>query len=393
VSSAAIIDDNVLDELVNVLTLSGIGELRRCVSAFENEFALAVGTRHAVGANSGTSALYFALRALGIGPGDEVATVANSWITTVTAVHETGARCQFVDVSPETGVMDPVSLEARINERTRAVVPVHMYGNPADMEAICRIARLRNIAVIEDACQGVGATFGGKPVGSWGSAGCFSFHANKLVGAPADGGMVVTDSVELANRVRHLSEPDWNAQFSTPQVRVPSRLPPLAVPVLRAKLRRVEREVADRRAQFERYRDGLATRTAARLLHAPANGQASFRTCVLVSSEAARIRTAAKRLNWSLEPMYKESSVVLQHLTRENRLADLPYTDFLIKHQLVLPNGPNVTNQDIDSIIAEIIQATASKSSVNRIGGGSPETISHPESSDCARATVTSHTI
>jgi len=158
------------------------------VEAFEREFAAWIGTGHCVGVANGTDALHLALAALGVGPGDEVVTVSHTAVATVAAVVQTGARPVFADIDPDTCTMDPQSLARAITPKTRAVVPVHLYGHPADMDAICSIAQNRGISVVEDCAQAHGAKIGNRMVGTFGQAACFSFYPTKNLGAWATGG-------------------------------------------------------------------------------------------------------------------------------------------------------------------------------------------------------------
>lgn len=172
------------------------------VAAFEESFAEFCGVRHAVGVGSGTSALWSALIACGVGQGDEVITVPNTFIATVEAVSKCGARPVFVDVRPDTATMNPDLLEAAITERTRAVIPVHLYGQPADMDPIMDIARAYRLPVIEDACQAHGALYKGRRAGSIADAGCFSFYPGKNLGAYGEAGAVITNDEELYRKIR-----------------------------------------------------------------------------------------------------------------------------------------------------------------------------------------------
>ncbi len=177
------------------------------VERFEEDFASYCGTRHAVALNSGTSALHLALLAAGIGPGDEVVTVSATFVATAAAIVYAGATPVFVDIDPATWTMDPAAVEAAITPRTRAILPVHLHGRIADMEALARIARRHGLALIEDAAQAHGAERGGRRAGAFGDLGCFSFYPGKNLGACGEGGAVVTDDAGLADAMRSLR--DW----------------------------------------------------------------------------------------------------------------------------------------------------------------------------------------
>src|SRR6266487_5304467 len=174
--------------------------------AFENEFAQYCGTKYGVGLSSGTDALTLALRACDIGQGDEVITVANTFIATVEAITMAGATPVFVDVDPDTYTMDWQQLDQVLTPRTRAIMPVHLYGHPAHMQPILDFARLHGLRVIEDASQAHGATYGGHRVGSMGDIGCFSFYFSKNLGAYGEAGICVTNDAKLAEDIRKLRD-------------------------------------------------------------------------------------------------------------------------------------------------------------------------------------------
>lgn len=180
------------------------------VAAFEEQFASYCGVSHAVAVNSGTSALHLALLAAGIGPGDEVITVPFTFVATVAAIGYTGAQAVFVDIDPRSFTIDVTAIESVINAKTKAIVPVHLYGQPADMAPIQEIARRRGLVVIEDAAQAHGAKYYGQRTGSLGDMGCFSFYAGKNLGAYGEGGMVTTDNATYARTIRMLR--DWGAE-------------------------------------------------------------------------------------------------------------------------------------------------------------------------------------
>lgn len=223
------------------------------VAAFEREFAAYCGAVHGIGVNTGTSALHLALLAAGVGPGDEVITVPFTFIATVSAIDYIGARPIFVDIDPLTFTMDVSALEAAITDRTRAIVPVHLYGQPADMDPIMAIARRHGVTVVEDACQAHGAEYKGRRVGSIGDFGCFSFYPGKNLGACGEGGMVVTDDPERARMVRMLR--DWGGERRYEHVLkgFNYRLEGIQGAVLRVKLAHLEHWTEARRANAARY--------------------------------------------------------------------------------------------------------------------------------------------
>ncbi len=227
------------------------------VAAFEREFAAYSGAAEAVGVNSGTSALHLALLAAGVGPGDEVITVPFTFIATAAAIGYTGATPVFVDIDPVTFNIDVNRIEAAITPRTKAILPVHLFGQPADMDPIMEIARIHGLVVIEDAAQAHGAEYKGRRAGSIGDMGCFSFYPTKNLGACGEGGAVTTGNSEYAHKIRVLR--DWGSEKKyVHQVKGYNyRLEGLQGAILRVKLRHLEGWTEARRAHALRYGDLL----------------------------------------------------------------------------------------------------------------------------------------
>lgn len=217
------------------------------VAAFEREFARYVGASRAVGVGNGTEAIALALRAFGIGPGDEVITVSHTAVATVAAVAMTGATAVLADVDPDTFTMDPAGVRAAVTGKTRAILVVHLYGQPADMAAIQSIAADCGLRVIEDAAQAHGSETGGRKVGSIGDAGCFSFYPTKNLGALGDGGAVTVRDSSVADRLMALREYGWTRRYVSDFPGVNSRLDEVQAAVLRVKLPRLEQFNARRR--------------------------------------------------------------------------------------------------------------------------------------------------
>lgn len=206
------------------------------VEAFEKEVAAHLGSGHAVACNSGTDALVLALRALGVGPGDEVITSPFTFFATPEAVSAVGARPVFADIDPDTFNLDPACLERVVTERTRAVIPVHLFGGPCDLDAMKRVAERHGLTVVEDCAQAFGARWGDRPVGTWGHAGCFSFFPTKNLAGFGDGGMVVTDDEDLARSVRMLRVHGSRKKYHNEAVGCNSRLDEIQAALLRVKL-------------------------------------------------------------------------------------------------------------------------------------------------------------
>jgi dTDP-4-amino-4,6-dideoxygalactose transaminase len=228
------------------------------VRGFEEEFAAYVGAPFCVGVANGTDALRLALLALDVGPGDEVVTVPHTFVATTEAIRQAGARPVFVDVDPATATMDPALLEAAITGRTRAVVPVHLYGQTADMDPILEIARRRGIAVVEDACQAHGARYRGRAAGSIGDAAAFSFYPGKNLGACGEAGAVTTARAEVAARVARLRDHGQSTKYVHEEDGWNARLDALQAAALRVKLRHLDAWNESREEAARRYASALS---------------------------------------------------------------------------------------------------------------------------------------
>jgi dTDP-3-amino-3,4,6-trideoxy-alpha-D-glucose transaminase len=228
------------------------------VAAFEQEFASYLGAAHAVAVGSGTEALHLALVACGVRPGDDVITVSHTAVATVAAIELTGSRVVPVDIDPVRHTLDPARLHDAMTPRTRAIVPVHLYGCPADLSPILEIARTHGLFVIEDCAQACGARYRGQRVGTWGHAAAFSFYPTKNLGACGDGGAVVTGNTSLAESVRMLRQYGWHERHVSVVKGYNTRLDELQAALLRVKLRHLESWNARRRYLARNYADALA---------------------------------------------------------------------------------------------------------------------------------------
>jgi len=231
----ATIQNEVEKEVLDVMR-SGSYILGKHNKAFEQEMADFVGVKYSVALNSGTDALHLALRALDIGKGDEVITVAFTFVATTEAIGIVGATPVFVDINPDTFNMDADLIESKITPRTKAILPVHLYGQPAEMDKIMAIAKKHNLYVIEDCCQAIGAEFKGKKVGSFGDIGCYSFYPTKNLGTMGDGGLAVTNSEKLKNRMIALRNHGGAVRYYHDEIGVNSRLDEIQAAILRVKL-------------------------------------------------------------------------------------------------------------------------------------------------------------
>jgi dTDP-4-amino-4,6-dideoxygalactose transaminase len=242
-----------IDDAISAVLQSSIYALGPEVAKFEEEFAAYHGAAHGVAVNSGTSALHVALLAAGIGQGHEVITVSMTFIATAAAVSYTGAVPVFVDVDPETFTMDVSQLEAKISSRTKAILPVHLYGQSADMDAINEIARRYGLTVIEDAAQAHGAEYAGRRVGTLGHMSAFSFYPGKNLGAYGEGGMVLTNDAGLAHKMRLLRDWGQERKYHHEFIAFNYRMDGLQGAILRVKLRHLDDWIALRRRNAGRY--------------------------------------------------------------------------------------------------------------------------------------------
>ena len=227
------------------------------LTSFEKAFANFCNVKNCVGVGNGTDAIYIALKALGIGPGDEVITVANSFIATSEAITMTGAKVVFVDINPQTYNIDVTKIEGKVTSKTKAIVPVHLYGQPADMDPILAIAKKHNLRVVEDAAQAHGAMYKGRQIGSIGDAAAFSFYPGKNLGAYGDGGAILTNSDELAERARMIANHGRMDKYNHKLEGVNSRLDGLQAAILDVKLRHLADWTERRRQNAYLYNDYL----------------------------------------------------------------------------------------------------------------------------------------
>jgi dTDP-4-amino-4,6-dideoxygalactose transaminase len=247
-----------IEQTIQGVLESGVFILGPNVAAFEAEIAAYLGVRYAVGVASGTDALLLTLRAYGVGPGDEVIVPAYTFFATAEVVSQVGATPVFVDIDPRTYCLDVKQLEAKISARTKAIIPVHLYGHPADMAPILELAKKHGLKVIEDNAQALGAEYKGRKTGSLGDAGCLSFFPSKTLGGYGDGGMVVTNDPTLAETVRKLRTHGWRTKYYPEMIGYNSRLDELQAAILRVKLRHLDAWNERRRKIAEQYRALLA---------------------------------------------------------------------------------------------------------------------------------------
>lgn len=328
------------------------------VAAFEEEFAAYCGSGIGIGVNSGTSALHLALLAAGIGEGDEVITTPFTFVATVAAIRYAGARPVFVDIDPVSYNIDPAGIEAVITPRTKAIMPVHLYGQPADMDPILEVARRNNLLVIEDAAQAHGAEYKGRRAGSIGEMACFSFYPGKNLGAYGEGGMVVTSNPELARTIRMLRDWGSNKRYHYLLKGYNYRLEGMQGAILRVKLRYLDRWTEARRAHAVRYHELLkdsGAKTPAEMPHA----RHVRHVYALMSPHRDEIQRELQSRNIGCGIHYPftiyESAA---HSDLGYKKGDFPNAERAAAEEISLPIYPELTSEQIQQIAEAVSAAT-----------------------------------
>jgi len=349
-----------IDAAVQAVLDSGWYILGKQVTAFEEAFAAYIGAKYAIGVGSGTDALMLALRACGVGPGDLVFTVSHTAVATVAAIELVGAIPIMVDIDPATYTMDPGSLAKALScslpGRPKAIIPVHLYGQPADMPAILELANQHKVKVIEDCAQAHGAVLGDRMVGCWGDIAAFSFYPTKNLGALGDGGMVVTDDTTLAEQVRLLQQYGWEQRFIS---RVPgcnSRLDELQAAVLLVKLNFLEAETR-RRCELAELYDTQLNETNLSLPQRRSKGEHVYHQYVVRSSQRDELATKLRSEGIGTGIHYPVP-VHLQpaYSSRLPRVVELPHTNQIVKGILSLPMYPQLTDEQIRHVCSSVAQ-------------------------------------
>ena len=327
-------------------------------AAFEREFAAYIGVHFGIGVGSGTEALHLALRACGIGPGDEVITVSHTAVATVSAIELCGARPVLVDIDPRSFTLDPDRLEAAITPATRAIIPVHLYGQSADLEPILSLARQHGVRVIEDCAQAHGAMYRGRRAGAWGDIACFSFYPTKNLGAIGDGGFVATEDAQLAENARLLREYGWRERYVSDMAGWNTRLDELQAAVLRVKLRTLDADNTRRRHLAALY-DELLTASSVALPQAMSYGEHVYHLYVVQSARRDELQAFLKGRDIGTLVHYP-LPVHLQPAYR-GRLGDvgsLPETERVANQVLSLPMFPELSEIEVQQV-AEAIREFA----------------------------------
>lgn len=329
------------------------------LQAFEEEFAAYLGAPHAVGVGNGTEALHLALRALDIGPGMEVITAPNAGVPTVAAIVAAGARPVFVDVQADSYNLDPALIEAALTPRTRALLPVHLFGQAADMAPILDIARRYHLRVIEDACQGHGATYRGRKAGALGDAGCFSFYPTKNLGCYGDGGLVATADPEVAAKLRLLRNYGKVEGYHHSIIGFNSRLDEVQAAVLRVKLRRLDAWNQARRMRAAWYRDLLQGSNVVTPVEMP-YGEHIYHLYVVRTQERERLQERLAVAGVGTMVHYP----IVTHLQEAYRYLGqgpgaCPVAESYAGQILSLPMYAELTQDDVKRICQVLVEATS----------------------------------
>jgi len=328
------------------------------VAKFEEEFAAHVEAKHCVALNSGTSALHLALMAAGVGPGDEVITTSNSMIATAEAISYTGATPVFVDIDPATANIDPSLAEGAVTARTRAIVPVHLYGRPADLDPLLDLADRKGLSLIEDACQAHGARYRGQRVGALGLAGAFSFYPTKNLGACGEAGALVTNDDRVAALARNLRSHGESRHYVHDRVGFNYRMEAFQATVLRVKLKRLRQWTERRRQIASRYRELLAGTRVEMPADDPRN-ECVYHQFAIYVDDRDQLRTKLETGGVQTAVHYPQP-IHLQKAYASLGYApgSLPHTERACQRVLCLPSFPELTDQEISGV-GEMLAAFA----------------------------------
>ena len=329
------------------------------VFCFETEFAEFCNSSYCVGVNSGTDALRFALMAVGVGPGDEVITVPNTFIATTEAISQVGAKPVFVDVYPDTCNMDISKIQDKITESTKAVIPVHLYGQSANMDPILEIAKKNNIAVIEDACQAHGAKYKNRKAGSIGAVGCFSFYPGKNLGAFGEGGAIVTQDEAIAQKIRMIRDHGQRKKYLHDLEGYNGRLDAIQAGVLRIKLKRLDDWNKARQKNATYYNELLSEIPSVTLVKETEFADSVYHLYVILVDDRDELqkflysKSIATGLHYPL-PLHLQKAYA--HLGYKK--GDFPVTENIADHLLSLPMFPELTRDQIEYVVESIKEYT-----------------------------------
>lgn len=325
------------------------------VTAFEREFSSYVGAKYGISLNSGSDAIFLALKALGVDENSEVITVSHTFVSSVDSIVRCGATPVFVDVEPDTYCIDTAKIEEKITERTKAIVPVHLYGHPAHMDHVLKIANEHGLSVVEDACQAHGTEYKGKKAGSLGDAGCFSFYPVKNIGAYGDGGFVTTNDRSLAERVELLRNYGQSKKYYYDLVGINSHLDELQAAILRVKLPRLDEWNEERRRLAELYKEILEHMDVV-LPSERTYAKHTYHRFVIRVAERDKCQRflQEKGIQTGIHypiPVHKQKAYAAFDTN------DLPVTETICNEILSLPLYPSLTDEEVTYVGAAIKEA------------------------------------
>jgi dTDP-4-amino-4,6-dideoxygalactose transaminase len=354
----ASIRDEVLTAVTRVLESQQF-ILGADVKQFEDEIATKLGAKHAIGCASGTDALILALMAAEIGPGDEVITTPFSFVATAGSIAQVGARPVFVDIEPHSFGLDPQKLEQAITPTTRAIMPVHLFGLPADLDAILAIAKSKKLLVIEDAAQAIGAQYNGQSVGTIGDFGCFSFFPSKNLGAAGDGGLITTNDAAMAERLRMIRVHGSKSKYFHDVQGINSRLDALQAAVLRVKLRHLDQWADRRTGRAQRYRHLFDEKGLARFVQYPPLASSAFHHVYNQFTIRAQRRDELKEFLGKAGIPAEIYYPLCLHLQKAfsrlgYRTGDFPVAERTSQDVLSLPIFPELTDEQQNAVVQAI---------------------------------------
>ncbi|MDO8750883.1 MAG: DegT/DnrJ/EryC1/StrS family aminotransferase [Dehalococcoidia bacterium] len=350
------IRENVLAVLESTQYINGPS-----VSAFEEQLAAYTGAAYGVGCASGTDALYLALRACGIGPGDEVITTPFTFVATAEAICRCGARPIFADIDPITYNLDPAAVARAVTSRTRAILPVHLFGHAADMDPLLQIARAKGLKLIEDNAQALGGTYKGCPLGGIGDVGCFSFYPSKTLGAAGDAGAIVTNHSDIAEKVRRLRDHGSSRSYYHEEHGLNSRLDTIQAAILSVKLRHMDRFVEQRNRVAAWYDEALEGLPVKRPVVMEGCGHAfGYYTIEVDNRATVQAALNARRIgNAVYYPLSLHLQPVFAYLGYG--LGDFPKSEYAQGNVLSLPMYPELARAQVEEVVGALKDAVGQK--------------------------------
>ena len=343
-------------EVLEVLA-SGSYILGKHNKALQEEFATYVGSKYSLGLNSGTDALHLALRALNIGKGDEVITTAFTFVATASAIGLAGATPVFVDINKDTFNIDADKIEAAITPKTKAIIPVHLYGQPAEMDKIMEIAKRHNLKVVEDCCQAIGAEYKGQKVGTFGDFGCFSFYPTKNLGGMGDGGMITCNDESLFNRIVALRNHGGAIRYYHDELGVNSRLDEIQAAILRVKLNYIDGWNKARQENAYRYNKLFANHPEIVTPVEIANSNCVYHQYTIKIENRDEVHKLLQE-NGIGAMIYYPVPLHLQKLHKElgYKVGDLPLTEEDTKLVMSLPMFPELTEEEQKTVVETVVK-------------------------------------